>query len=138
MRYSLFFLLVIVLASCSSEKSKLIGRWKLMEIDYSPFYEDSEPEVRAFIEEKMNYEFERLKDKTFFEFKDNDSLILETPNFTGAITNTLGTFVYVPRRDSIYFNLSERESYKIQELTEEKLVLSTDESPARILRLSKY
>jgi hypothetical protein len=135
MRILLAITLTIVLASCSSKEDTLTGKWKLVNIDYSEFFKNAPEEVRGVIEAKMAEELERIKDKTFFTFHDDKKLVLEAPNYLGKVVGQKGSWRTNASMDSVYFDLEYPESYKIVELSSEKLILRTDEMPIRILHL---
>lgn len=137
MKFFAVTLLIIVLSACSDSSSKVEGRWKLENIDYSAYFSEVSDEVRSFLEGQMEVEFNRLKDKTFFEFGENNVLKLEAPNYVDKKTITDGTWKMNAAQDSIFFQLADPESYKIITLNEKEMILSTDETPKRTLVLSK-
>lgn len=137
MRYISILSLLLLLFSCSNTADKINGRWKLEEIDYSEYFSEVPDDVRTFLEGQMKEEFERLKGKTFFEFLDDNKMKLESPNFAGKQTFTDGVWTMSSSEDSLYFELSETEHYKIVTLNDKEMVLKTDEMPKRTLRLSK-
>ena len=53
MKKILLFLVVILFAACSDTTSKIKGKWKLEEIDYSNYFESVSDEVRQFLQEQM-------------------------------------------------------------------------------------
>lgn len=107
------------------------------EIDYSEHFEGAPDDIKDMLKAKMEEEFERLKGKTFFVFKPNDSLELIAPNYVGKIISDKGTWKMNAAQDSIFFDIEIPESYKIIELNSEKLILKTDDMPKRTLHLSK-
>jgi hypothetical protein len=137
MRYISLVSLLLLLFSCSNSEQKVTGRWKLEEIDYSEYFSEVPDDVRTFLEGQMKEEFERLKDKTFFEFSEENKMKLESPNYTGKQTFTNGVWTMNSKEDSLYFELSETEHYKIVSINDKEMVLKTDEMPKRTLRLSK-
>lgn len=137
MRYISALSLLLVLFSCSTNADKITGRWKLEEIDYSEYFSEVPGDAKSFLEAQMKEEFERLKDKTFFEFSDENRVKLESPNFSGKQTFTDGIWTMSSTEDSLYFELSEKEYYKIVTLTEAEMVLKTDDMPKRTLHFSK-
>jgi hypothetical protein len=130
MRYITFVFLFFLIVSCSSKSSKLVGKWKLEEIDYTAYFLDVSKEVKILLENQMKEELERLKNKSF-------KLILEAPNYEGKQTFTEGTWEMNSSEDSLFFELEDLENYKIEKLDELEMVLSTSDSPKRTLRLSK-
>lgn len=132
-----FIILLAILFSCTDSSDKVVGKWKLENIDYSEYFEGVPDEVKTFMEAQMKEEFNRLKDKTFFEFTDDNKLKLEAPNYVGKITFTDGNWNMNEVGDSIFFQLIELESYKIVTLNEKEMILKTDETPKRTLILSK-
>ena len=130
---SLFFLFV----ACSSQTNNLIGKWKLESIDYSPYYAEVSEEVKTMFQEKMEAQTKRMMGKTFFEFKLDNSMLLESPNFENVIVPFGGKWKFNNAKDSVIFDLDGEEHYKIKTMTASKLVLTTNESPKRILRFSK-
>lgn len=137
MRFIPIFVVLFVAFSCSSPSSKVMGKWKLEEIDYSDYFAEAPSEVKSMMQSQMQEEFERLRNKTFFEFSDGEKLTLEAPNFNGKQTFVEGTWSMNKENDSLFFDLSDPEHFKIISLTENDMVLSTDETPKRKLRLSK-
>ena len=130
---SLFFLFV----ACSSPTNNLIGKWKLESIDYSPYFAEVSEEVKTMFQEKMEDQTKRMMGRTFFEFKKDNSMRLESPNFENEIVPFEGKWNYNKTQDSVIFDLEGLEHYKIKTFTESKLVISTNESPKRILSFSK-
>ena len=137
MRSIPFILFLLLVVSCSNPSSKVIGKWKLEEIDYTAYFAEAPEDVKSFMQGQMQEEFERLKDKTFFEFADGDQMKLEAPNFNGKQTFVEGKWSMNESSDSLFFELADPERFKILTLTEKEMVLSTDETPKRTLRLSK-
>ena len=137
MRYITFVFLFFLIVSCSSKSSKLVGKWKLEEIDYTAYFLDVSKEVKILLENQMKEELERLKNKTYFEFNESFKLILEAPNYEGKQTFTEGTWEMNSSEDSLFFELEDLENYKIEKLDELEMVLSTSDTPKRTLRLSK-
>ena len=130
---SLFFLFV----ACSSPTNNLIGKWKLESIDYSPYFAEVSEEVKTMFQEKMEAQTKRMMGKTFFEFKLDNSMLLESPNFENVIVPFGGKWKFNNAKDSVIFDLDGEEHYKIKTMTASKLVLTTNESPKRILSFSK-
>ncbi len=137
MRYITFVFLFFLVVSCSSTSSKIVGKWKLEEIDYAAYFLDVSEEVKILLENQMKEEFERLKNKTYFEFKEEYKLILEAPNYEGKQTFTEGNWKMNSSEDSLFFELEDLENYKIERLDELEMVLSTSDTPKRSLRFSK-
>lgn len=132
-----FVLILLLFAACTYSSNIIVGKWKLEEIDYSSYFKEVSEEVRNFLEEQMNTEFDRLKDKTFFEFGEDNSLKLEAPNYEKKQTFTNGTWSMNEAKDSLFLELVDPEAYKIITLNESELVLTTDDAPKRTLRLTK-
>lgn len=137
MRYLIILVLFVVLTSCSSNSDKVNGKWKLEKIDYSEYFSEVSDEVRGFLEGQMEEEFQRLKGKTFFEFSEDNKLKLEAPNYEGKQTESDGVWTMSSNEDSLYFELSEPEHFKIITLNGEEMVLKTDDTPKRTLHFSK-
>lgn len=127
--------LVLMLSACSGKEDTLTGKWKLVDIDYSEFFKNAPEEVRGVIESKMAEELERIKDKTYFTFHEDKKLEMQAPNYLGKAVGQKGSWRLNQSMDSVYFDLEYPESYKIIELSSEKLILRTDEMPVRILHL---
>lgn len=132
-----FVLILLLLAACTDSSNKIVGRWKLEEIDYSSYFREVSDEVRDFLQEQMNTEFARLKDKTFFEFGADNSLILEAPNYEKKQAFTNGKWSMNNAKDSLFLDLADPEAYKIITLNDSELFLTTDDTPKRTLRLTK-
>ena len=137
MRFITFVLLFFLVVSCSSTSSKIVGKWKLEEIDYTAYFLDVSEEVKSLLGNQMKEEFERLKNKTYFEFNESFKLTLEAPNYEGKQTFTEGTWKMNSSEDSLFFELEDLENYKIDKLNGLEMVLSTSDTPKRTLRLSK-
>ena len=85
----------------------------------------------------MQSEFKRLKNKTFFEFKLDNTVLLEAPDFVGKQTLTNGKWSVNASKDSLFLELADSEAYKIITLNDTEMVLTTDDAPNRVLRFSK-
>lgn len=132
-----FVIILLLLTACSNSSNEIVGKWKLEEIDYTSYFKEVSDEVRDFLQEQMNTEFSRLKDKTFFEFREDNSLILEAPNYEKKQTFTNGKWSMNDTKDSLFLDLADPEAYKIITLNDSELFLTTDDAPKRVLRLSK-
>lgn len=132
-----FVIILLFLTACSNSSNEIVGKWKLEEIDYSSYFKEVSDEVRDFLQEQMNTEFSRLKDKTFFEFREDNSLILEAPNYEKKQTFTNGKWSMNDTKDSLFLDLADPEAYKIITLNDSELFLTTDDAPKRTLRLTK-
>ncbi|MEY3238135.1 MAG: hypothetical protein RI883_2236 [Bacteroidota bacterium] len=137
MKHFVFISLFFFFIACSNSPKTVVGKWKLESIDYSPYFLEVSDEVKTMFQEKMEDQTKRMIGKTFFEFKIDNSLRLESPNFENEIVPFEGKWKFNQTEDSITFDLDGEEHYKINTLTENKLILSTDESPKRILSFSK-
>ena len=137
MKIFIFSSLIILLVACSNPSNNLIGKWKLISIDYSPYYAEVSDEVKAIFQEKLEEQTKRMIGKTYFEFKIDNSMRLESPSVENEIVPFDGSWKFNQTEDSVIFNLNGEEHYKIRTMTENKLILSTDESPKRILTFSK-
>lgn len=136
---SIYFLAIIffsfVLSSCSADH--ITGKWELMNIDYSDYLKNAQPEVRNLLEPALKRQFESMKGKTFFTLEKDHSLVLETPAFGGEITKVDGKWEYSKEKDSLYFLLNEDEHYLILKSDKDNMVLKTDEVPGRTLILAR-
>jgi hypothetical protein len=137
MKYLLFCSVILLCLGCSSNASKIEGKWKLEEIDYSDYFKDAPIQFRELLEDRMEEEFQRLKDKTFFTFSSNQVLKLEVPNYEGKQNITEGKWRMNSTEDSVFFELSETENFKIITLDDESMELSTDDLPKRKVRMSR-
>jgi hypothetical protein len=137
MRHLILLLpIAILLSSCSDSSSTLIGRWELDKIDYTAHYKTVPEEARAMIREAMDKAFKKLKGKTFFTFSENEKLTLVAPNFTHQVKKTLGTWHLNDTQDSLRLIFSDEiENYRIKKLEGDRLLLSTQDVPARTLIL---
>ncbi len=127
----------VLLVACSNPINNIIGKWKLESIDYSPYFAEVSEEIKGIFLEKMENQTKRMIGKTFFEFKLDNSMLLESPNFENEIVSVEGSWNYNQTEDSVIFELDGKEHYRISTMTANRLVLSTDESPKRILSFSK-
>ena len=135
-RLLFFFLTAVLFTSCSDTASSLQGRWELDEIDYTAHYKSIPEEVRSMLREAMDKAFKKLKGRTFFTFSENEVLSLEAPNFINQVKTTEGRWHLNDAQDSLQLILSnEVENYRIDKIDGDRLVLSTDEVPARTLIL---
>ncbi len=136
-KYIFFSALTLLLFSCSGTENKLHGRWKLTDIDYSQF-EKSIPEAnRADFREAMEDNLKRILGNTYFTFGKEDSLKLESPDFSGNIDISKGSYHLNDAGDSLFLSTDDKESYVILTLTDKALKIRSDESPERTLTLSK-
>lgn len=127
---------VFLMASCSKTEP-IVGEWELKKIDYEQHLQTLPEELRELFKTKLQEQFERLKGKTFFVFKEDKSLKLISPNLDGRSVVEKGKYAINSERDSLFFDLEIDEVYQIDSLTENTLILSTEESPARVLILRK-
>lgn len=155
MRSICFCLILIVMYSCnnvqnrnqsksvesksteSKESSAIIGKWKLEEIDYSQFLSEQSDEVRSAFEDEMKSAFEKLRNRTFFEFKEDRVLKIEEPDETCKQSVNFAKWKVNEKSDSLVLQFEQDEKYKILTLNATDLVISTDESPKRILYFSR-
>ena len=137
MKCFLFSSVIFFCLGCSSKASKLEGRWKLEEIDYSAYFKNAPAQVKGILQERMQQEFDRLKDKTFFTFSSDKALKLEVPNYLEKKTFIEGKWRMNSSEDSLFLKLSELEQFKIEILSSEILELSTEDPPKRTVRLSR-
>lgn len=137
MRFIPVYVVVLLVFSCSSPTSKVMGKWKLEEIDYTEYFAEAPEEAKTMMQGQMQEEFERLRNKTFFEFSEGEKLTLEAPNFNGKQNFVEGTWSMNKENDSLFFNLSDPEHFKIVSLSDKEMLLSTNDTPKRKLRLSK-
>jgi hypothetical protein len=93
--------------------------------------------VRDIIGDRMAIELDRIKGKTFFIFGKNGGLELKAPNYEGREVSENGTWQFSNAKDSIFFDISIDESYAIVELSENELILKTNDTPARTITLSR-
>jgi hypothetical protein len=129
--------LMLILFACSSNEDRIAGKWRLEKIDYSEHFEGVEEDVREMLKGKMEEEFERLKDKTFFIFGEDKSLELQAPNYLGKMTSDKGKWKLNEEGDSVFFEMGIPESYQVLSLEGNDLKLKTDEMPRRTLFLKK-
>ena len=129
-------ILSLIITSCEDKTSTLLGRWELEEIDYTAHYKSIPEEARPLIRKAMDKAFKKLKGKTFFTFSENEKLILEAPNFLNVVKKTKGKWKMNEAQDSLCFIFSnEVENYRIDQLSADRLILSTSDVPARTLIL---
>lgn len=117
--------------------SAIIGRWKLEEIDYSQFLSEQNEEVRTAFEEEMKIGFERLRNKTFFEFAPKGQMSVEEPDDAGLQSFHQGEWRINEKSDTLIFKIPQEEIYEIIRLNSSEMILATDESPKRTLYFSK-
>jgi hypothetical protein len=137
MKFVFSVALLFVLIACSNRSKELEGTWVLENIDYSAYFKDAPEDVRDIIGERMAIELERIKGKTFFVFGHKGELELKAPNYEGREVSEKGTWQFSNAKDSIFFDSSIDESYAIVALTENELILKTNDTPARTITLSR-
>lgn len=125
----------MLFTACTDNSNVIIGKWKLENIDYSSYFAEISEELKMLFETQMEEEFNRLKEKTFFEFKEDQALVLEAPNYHDKQTFTNGNWKMNATKDSLFLELADPESYQIITLNDSVLVLKTDEAPKRTLKL---
>ncbi|MES2798764.1 MAG: lipocalin family protein [Bacteroidota bacterium] len=131
------FALIVFLFSACSKSDHLPGKWTLTDINYERHFESLPAELKDLFKVKMGEQFAKLKGKTFFVFNEDKSLELIAPNFDGKPITDKGTYTLNASKDSLFFNIAITESYHIDTLSPNLLVLSTEETPKRTLTLTK-
>ncbi|MEN9999010.1 MAG: hypothetical protein RI922_2000 [Bacteroidota bacterium] len=158
--YFSFLMLIVYLIACSPQQKKVApmamrekgtqiysskgntaviqGDWKLLDIDFSAYYSTLSSETRARLERGMEAQLEMIEGKSFYHFGRNNDLMIESLSEEGEMMQSEGSFKFSAQQDSIYFILdSDVESYRIQVFNENKLVLTTTDTPDRTLTLLK-
>ena len=156
--YSLIGLLSTVVSCSNNEKSDdvkpiitkkegksahqntaiLAGKWELKDIDFAAYYATLSSETRIRLENDMEQQLLLIEGHTFYEFIGTDRLIVESPSETGELEKSFGTFKLSEDNDSLYLTLqNEIEAYRIEYFKENKLVLTTKDTPDRSLTFLK-
>lgn len=141
MRIAAYLSLILIcfgLNSCSNDpKKELIGKWKLVNIDYSRHLETIEPKLREEFISMSEGQKQHVLNKTFFEFSENGILQIEAPKYKGGNAILSGTWALSAQNDSILLDYGEIEIYAFQFDDEQKLVLESSDVPLRINTLVK-
>lgn len=137
MRIIIGFIASLILVTACSKKDPLIGKWELTYINYERHFETVPEELRDLFREKIESQTERLKGKAFFVLKEDKTLELIAPDFSGKSATEKGKYSINKIGDSIFFDISMDESYRIDSLSNELLIITTDETPMRTLTLKK-
>ncbi len=116
----------------------LTGKWELNDIDFSAYYATLSTETRNRLEHDMEQPILLMEGHTFYEFKGTNRLILEFPSEKGDMEKSFGSFKLSDDNDSLYLIFeNEIEAYRIAVFKENKLVLTTKETPDRSLTFLK-
>lgn len=163
MKIRIFFsylVMIVVVMACSSQEKEVApdpkrkkdsqinsakgntaviqGDWELTDIDFSAYYATLSTETRARLEQGMEAQLEMIEGNSSYHFGANHELTIESLSEESEMILSEGSFKFSPQQDSIYFILdSDVESYRIQVFNENKLVLTTTDTPDRTLTLLK-
>lgn len=116
----------------------LTGKWELNDIDFSAYYATLSSETRIRLEHEMEQSVRLMEGHTFYEFKGTNRLILKFPTEKGEMEKSYGSFKLSDDNDSLYLIFeNEIEAFRIAIFKENKLVLTTSDTPNRSLTFSK-
>ena len=116
----------------------LSGKWELKDIDFSAYYATLSSETRVRMENDMEQQLLLIEGHTFYEFNGTNRLTVESPSEKGEMEKSNGTFKLSDDNDSLYLTLdNEIEAYRIEVYKENKLVLTTKDTPDRSLTFYK-
>lgn len=116
----------------------LTGKWELNDIDFSAYYATLSSETRIPLEHEMEQLVRLMEGHTFYEFKGTNRLILKFPTEKGEMEKSYGSFKLSDDNDSLYLIFeNEIEAFRIAIFKENKLVLTTSDTPNRSLTFSK-
>lgn len=124
--------------SVDQNTAELTGKWELKDIDFSAYYATLSNETRIRLENDMEQQLLLIEGHTFYEFTGTSNLTVESPSEKGEMEKSNGSFKLSDDYDSLYLTLeNEIESYRIEVFNENKLVLTTKETPDRSLTFLK-
>jgi hypothetical protein len=116
----------------------LTGKWELKDIDFSAYYATLSSETRVRLENDMEQQVLLIEGHTFYEFIGTNRLTVESPSETGDMEKSNGSYKLSDDNDSLYLTLdNEIEAYRIEVFKENKLVLTTKDTPDRSLTFYK-
>lgn len=116
----------------------LTGKWELKDIDFSAYYATLSSETRLRLENDMEQQLLLIEGHTFYEFNGTNRLTVESPAEKNEMEKSNGTFKFSDDNDSLYLTLdNEIEAYRIEVFKENKLVLTTKDTPDRSLTFYK-
>lgn len=116
----------------------LTGKWELKDIDFSAYYATLSSETRLRLENDMEQQLLLIEGHTFYEFNGTNRLSVESPSEKGDKVKSNGTFKLSNDNDSLYLTLdNDIEAYRIEVFNENKLVLTTKDTPDRSLTFYK-
>lgn len=136
MKYNLFFAFILLLGivSCGS-KEPIVGKWKLVEIDYSEHLKSLDPEVQEIFLSMVDRQSQNILNKTFFDFEDDGSLVITAPKFDKGSTADEGTWRLNTDKDSLFITNSDSEIFALRMGDENTMLLSSVDQPMRRLKL---
>jgi hypothetical protein len=124
--------------SAHQNTAVLIGKWELKDIDFSAYYATLSSETRVRLENDMEQQVLLIEGHTFYEFIGTNRLTVESPSEKGEMEKSNGSFKLSEDNDSLYLTLEDEiESYRIEVFNENKLVLTTKDTPDRSLTFLK-
>lgn len=134
MRTALYVIILIMLSSCSKETT-IEGTWELEKMDYSEFLKTIPKELRGNMKKMLNKQIQEFEHHTFFEFRKDKTIELIYPNEYKMTIK--GSYSFSKNLDSIFLEKDDPESFKIVELSKEKLILKTNSIPKRTLNFKR-
>lgn len=135
-RLTTFALLGLLLTSCQLAPS-VLGKWKLVKMDYTPFIQTmNEDEAEAF-ESQIQSHIDLITNRTFFTFEEKNVLSIGSPKSDGGSAVDMGNWRINDENDSLYFFLEAPESYSVNWKGRDTIELRTEDRPQRILTLRR-
>jgi|TARA_R110000737_G_scaffold2188_3_gene6179 hypothetical protein len=134
---SLFLIALLLLFGACQSENYIIGKWRLVEIDFSDHLATLDSEERSFFEEIIEKQTTML-DQTFFNFEADSALQVITPkkDGTGQIMQ-IEKWGLSKNQDSLVMINTETELFFVNRSEKNKLILTSNDRPKRKLVLIK-
>jgi hypothetical protein len=134
---SLFLIALLLLFGACQSENDIIGKWRLVDIDFSDHLATLDSEERSFFEEIIEKQTTML-DQTFFNFEADSALQVITPkkDGTGQIMQ-IEKWGLSKNQDSLVMINTETELFFVNRSEKNKLILTSNDRPKRKLVLIK-
>ncbi|TNE55643.1 MAG: DUF5004 domain-containing protein [Bacteroidetes bacterium] len=127
-KYSLLLLLpLLIFASSCSNKNKLIGAWKLEEMNIEKALINVPDNQKAMAMGLMEKLLERLKGKMIIHFNEDQSFVVETPGKDGESKQDKGTWKISKDQKEITTVVDgKQDKLHVRSLSQNRLVIGMD------------
>lgn len=131
---SLGFMVVFLFAACTN-KEPLLGKWKLIHIDYTQHLQEMDPSLRESFQEMIDVQGRNVLNKTYFDFQEKGQLKIISAKFGGGQREDFGSWTKNKNGDSLFLKSSDSEQFAMEISNDGTLFLNSGDRPYRRITL---